>query len=1313
MRKKLSLLMVALIAVAAFAWAEAAIENSGNQGDSDKAINGKSYTLDGKFIAGKGGVQQGDMPDKGVKMRSNKGPVEFKVNAGYKITGFEFWGCGNTTTALVIKSVTVDSGDNLLSDDVTLPGKADGGGSGHFVLSDIGAEDNITITFAEGTSAQFVGTWKVTYEQTAVITQEITSVTLNGAALSETDLETLKSTKALTIDGTNLNGVGLLDVTLSSGGTTVSKTFEGTSAVYTFTINATDQYTVTVNNVVKTYSQQGIAVGYKKGETEAEGANSNTIMMDGITFAMVNDTKAFQYGSGKVTLGENDYVPLKLSTGSAVNVTFPEGKKATKVIVYGWSANGNGKIAEMKESAESEKSVDVANDIYYATNTASDIYPSVYEYELDNWESLYFNPGGSASQPFVVMDFVFADETGGDEPTIGSHWEKATSIAVGDVLLLTSEGTAGTTTWSKELKEFSSNIGQVEDYTDTPKGLQPLTVEEGNKSGTFAFKTVAGKYLAANSSNQLPVIDELNDKSSWTVTWEDDIPKIANVDITNRVLQYNSGSPRFACYTTTQKAVTLWKKVGSDPVETRIATTITLGEYATTAEVGAEYALPTATVTGVDGAPVENATITWSSSDTEVAEIAATYAGLNLKKAGKATITATYEGDNNYKGSTASFELTVTAAPYTSIAAMLADITSTQTTVAYKFENLLVTYVNGSNTYVHDGTNGFLFYGSNLGLVAGQKITGTVTGQLYTYNGLPEMSVNANGISVTVASENNEVTWTSIAPADLQNNINVPVTIENAVFVEAGNGKNLNFKVGEKDLVVYNNWSIDVNALEADKAYNLTGIGSVYAKSETTTYQLYLVSFEEAVLTSNTIWSSEDAVYATDISISAERFADATVGDKLHIEVLNTSTESIYNSCVKILNSDGKQLEDGVNVGLELDGTIVSFVLTGDILTQLKANGLKLGGYGYYSKQIELETTETTGSKKSIWVGRQETGNIEISSFHFANANDFAGVKKGDIIRVTLDATEWIEGSGWVNLQYKKVYDWIDTQNTDLVQITNTWNGEPVDILINSDELAAELNDAVNNHGAVVQLGESTVATQVELIIKEPMKGDANLDGEVTVTDAEMAVSFALETETPTAEQLKATDLNESGDVTVSDAVGIVNIALEISDEPVAGARAFEAGSNMLTQDGLALNLQNTTSFVAFQMDVTLDNGAVLNGVQLAERAQGLKATYNKVGENTWRIVAFSVAKNVITGSEGNLLTLDVTGNQSATISHIEFSDSAANAYELALSSNTTGINTVGNAQQSIDNAYDLSGRRINGNTKGLRIVNGKKVVIK
>lgn len=822
--------MVALMAIAAFAWAEATIENSGNQGTSDTAINGKSYTLDGKFIAGKGGVQQGDMPDKGVKLRSNSGPVKFMVNAGYKITGFEFWGCGNTSTPLVIKSVTVDDGGNLLSSEVTLPAKETDGKSGHFVLSDIGAENNITITFADGTTAQFVGTWKVTYEQTAVIAQEITGVTLNGAALSDTDLGTLKSTKALTIDGTNLNGVGLLGVTLSSGGTTVSKTFDGTSAIYTFTINATDQYTVTVNNVVKTYSLQGIAVGYKKGETEAGGANTNTITMDGISFAMVNDTKAFQYGSGKVTLGENDYVPLKLSTGSAVNVTFPEGKKATKVIVYGWSANGNGKIAEMKESAESEKSVDVANDIYYATNTASDIYPSVYEYELDNWESLYFNPGGSASQPFVVMDFVFADETGGDEPTIGSHWEKATSIAVGDVLLLTSEGTAGTTTWSKELKEFSSNIGQVEDYTDTPKGLQPLTVEEGNKSETFAFKNADGKYLAANSSNQLPVIDELNDNSSWTVTWEDDIPKIANVAITNRVLQYNSGSPRFACYTSAQKAVTLWKKVAGAAPATDVATPEISG---TTPFVGSTMVTITC--------ETEGANIYYTTDGTDPTDQSTKYT-MAFELTASATVKAIAYDNAGASSEIASKEFVATPGVAT-IAALNA--LKNGTTFAYTGEALVVAKAANENktyVYIKDETGSSLIYDADASkteaAVVGKTIAANWTGKVSIFKNLFEAVPDA-ALSVK-DGDAVEVTYPEAQLSDVKaDNVNQVVELKGVTYTL--DEKALTISQGQAEAAGYNQFGLEIAAPVEGKTYSIVGAIGRYND----TPQFWPISIEE------------------------------------------------------------------------------------------------------------------------------------------------------------------------------------------------------------------------------------------------------------------------------------------------------------------------------------------------------------------------------------------------------------------------------------------------------------------------------------
>lgn len=407
MKKILSLLMLALVSIGT-AWADT--ESSGNIGESNVSWIGKSMTLSGDFIAGKGGVKQGNMPDKGVKLRSNKGPLTFKVNAGYKVTGFKFYGCGNTTTAVTITGATVDGGSNQLSQDVELPAKGETK-SGDIILTGLEAKDNITLTFAEGSSAQVVGTWEIEYIQEEVIVQEISGVTMNGVAISADDLATLKSTKALTIDGSDLNGLGLVDVTLSSGATTVTKAVADGVATYSFTINSTESYTITVNNVSKTYTEQGVVVYYSKDGTDVEGKDTKEVTANGITFTMADASKTFQYGTGSVTLGEAKYVPLKLSTGSAVNVTFPEGKVATKAIVYGWSANGNGKLSVFKESAEAEdKSVDVTGDVFYATNTAADVYPSVYEYTLDNWESLYFSAGGSASQPFVVIDFVLADK---------------------------------------------------------------------------------------------------------------------------------------------------------------------------------------------------------------------------------------------------------------------------------------------------------------------------------------------------------------------------------------------------------------------------------------------------------------------------------------------------------------------------------------------------------------------------------------------------------------------------------------------------------------------------------------------------------------------------------------------------------------------------------------------------------------------------------------------------------------------------------------------------------------------------------------
>lgn len=476
-----------LLCFVAGAWADE--ESSGNQGTADAAIVGTSYSLDGKFIAGKGGRMQGNMPDKGVKLRTNKGAWVFAVNAGYRIDKFEFWGCSNDGNTVDIASATVDGGDNLLASAVTVPAK-DGSTSADITLTDITARDNITLDFANG-SSQIVGTWKITYTQEQVILQEITDVTLNGASIGETALATLKADKAVTIDGSSLNGIGILDVTLSSGATTVNRAFDGNNVVYTFTTNGgADAYTVTVTGVKKTYAAaQGTVVYYNE---DALSNEKKTLTVDGVAFNYATKTFGYANNTAGVTLGETTYKPIKLSTGEAVTVAFPEGKKATKIIVYGWSAGGLGTGKLVNFSDGGEKSVDTSNDIFYANDGSGSVYPSVYEYEVDNWEAFTFQ--GNGDQPFVVMDFVFASEAPATKYTIGktilpegaaTFNLTVTEAAAGEEVTATIDPTSVTFAdgWGwNNINEHSLVSLKTESGVDVP-----FTINDATRSATFTM----------------------------------------------------------------------------------------------------------------------------------------------------------------------------------------------------------------------------------------------------------------------------------------------------------------------------------------------------------------------------------------------------------------------------------------------------------------------------------------------------------------------------------------------------------------------------------------------------------------------------------------------------------------------------------------------------------------------------------------------------------------------------------------------------------------------------------------------------------
>ena len=158
--------------------------------------------------------------------------------------------------------------------------------------------------------------------------------------------------------------------------------------------------------------------------------------------------------------------------------------------------------------------------------------------------------------------FATKSETG------GTSIEKATSIAVGDKVILVYE------TDSKELGGISSTstkYGLGQDYTDTPTGVFPLDVVQGNTTGTFALMN-GSNYLSWSSGNSLTTTGSLTANSSWKISFSSGDAVIINSSDETRSIRWNSSSPRFACYTSGQKAVQLYK-MGSGASYSNYSTT--------------------------------------------------------------------------------------------------------------------------------------------------------------------------------------------------------------------------------------------------------------------------------------------------------------------------------------------------------------------------------------------------------------------------------------------------------------------------------------------------------------------------------------------------------------------------------------------------------------------------------------------------------------------------------------------------------------------------------------------------------------------
>lgn len=193
------------------------------------------------------------------------------------------------------------------------------------------------------------------------------------------------------------------------------------------------------------------------------------------------------------------------------------------------------------------------------------------------------------------------------------------------------------------------------------------------------------------------------------------------------------------------------------------------------------------------------------------------------------TLTYTYGNENVTKDVT----VTQAAAPvvYATIPALFEAATSTATDVNVTFDNWVVSGVstNGKNVFVTDGANGFVIFDSNGGLnntyAVGNILSGTaVSCKLVLYNGFAEITnLNASDLTITAGGTVSEA---DIDMADLTGvNTGALVSYENLTCSVDNNKYYLSD--GTTTLQVYNALYA-FEALEDGKTYNITGVYQQY-----------------------------------------------------------------------------------------------------------------------------------------------------------------------------------------------------------------------------------------------------------------------------------------------------------------------------------------------------------------------------------------------------------------------------------------------------------------------------------------------------
>ena len=272
---------------------------------------------------------------------------------------------------------------------------------------------------------------------------------------------------------------------------------------------------------------------------------------------------------------------------------------------------------------------------------------------------------------------------------------------------------------------------------------------------------------------------------------------------------------------------------------------------------------------------------------TSSAELAGTWEVKNFELKGKGEVTTESE---------------VVVPEYTTIAQLKENATASATAVKFTFTNLLVTGTAGTSTYVTDGTDGMLLYGTASPYKAGDKISGTIAANLISFKNLTELQ-DLDLTGVTVTSEGNVVTPVAATINELVANQkkyeNVLVTLSEVTFVsDALASKNIDLTDGEEAITLRDNFGVLTDFIfDTTKQYNVTAIASIYKES----IQLYALSADDIQMITNLV-DPETAWAADTVAVMP---GNTTVENAFTTKSTAAVTYSSSDETVATINANG------------------------------------------------------------------------------------------------------------------------------------------------------------------------------------------------------------------------------------------------------------------------------------------------------------------------------------------------------------------------------------------------------------------------